>query len=68
MAGLLDDAEDALRRARLATTDGERVALALYAAAALGTWIRERGERDSLAHRLAESVVSARAANGRAVR
>lgn len=59
---LLDAAEDSLRRARLATSEGERVAHVLYAAACLGTWIRERGERDSLAQRLAQSVVQARAA------
>lgn len=64
---LLDAAEDALRRRRLATSEEEGAALAFYAAACLGTWIKERGERDSLAQRLAQSVVQARARNdGRA--
>ena len=43
--------------------EAERVALAFYAAACLGTWIKERGERDSLAGLIAQSVVQARARN-----
>lgn len=65
MTDLLDAAEDALRRRRLATSEEEGTALAFYAAACLGTWIKERGERDSLAQRLAQSVVRARAQNER---
>ena len=63
MTDLLDAAEDALRRRRLATTEEEGTALAFYAAACLGTWIKERGERDSLAGLIAQSVVQARARN-----
>lgn len=62
MTTLLDDCEDALRRARHATTEGEHIAYVHRAAACLTAWLRERAARDSLATALAQSLVAARIA------
>lgn len=62
MRSPLDDAEDALARARVATTEGERVALVFVAHALVASWLQERERRDALADLLARSVVIARAA------
>lgn len=62
MTTLLDEAEDNLRKARIATSEGERIALVFVAHANVATWLQERERRDALAGLLARSVVIARLA------